>query len=224
LIRNTLWPFILKVILVVLCSPVQGVLGETPVAFPGAEGFGAHAKGGRGGDVYHVSNLNDRGAGSLRHGIENMNGPRTIVFDVSGTIVLDSPLRITIPYLTVAGQTAPGDGITLARYVLDVAADHVILRYFRVRLGDEIVDRPDAVHIEAGSNIMIDHLSASWSIDEVMSSQSSEVDLLTIQWSLVAEALDDSRWMILIMRRVPTAMVEYWVRQHSQFITISMRI
>jgi len=192
LIRNTLWPFVLKVLLVGLCLPVQGVLGETPVAFPGAEGFGAHAKGGRGGDVYHVSNLNDRGAGSLRHGIENMNGPRTIVFDVSGTIVLDSPLRITIPYLTVAGQTAPGDGITLARYVLDVAADHVILRYFRVRLGDEIVDRPDAVHIEAGSNIMIDHLSASWSVDEVMSSQSSEVDLLTIQWSLVAEALDRS--------------------------------
>ena len=190
--RNTLWPFVLKVILVVLCSPVQGVLGEIPVAFPGAEGFGAHAEGGRGGDVYHVSNLNDHGAGSLRYGIETMQGPRTIAFDVSGTIFLESPLRITNSYLTVAGQTAPGDGITLARYVLDVSASHVVLRYFRVRLGDEIVDRPDAVHIESGSNIIIDHLSASWSIDEVMSSQSSRVDLLTIQWSLIAEALDKS--------------------------------
>jgi pectate lyase len=181
------------VILVGLCLPVQGVLGEeTPVAFPGAEGFGAHAEGGRGGDVYHVSNLDDRGAGSLRYGIESMSGPRTIVFDVSGTIVLDSPLTISKPYLTVAGQTAPGDGITLARYPLNVSASHVVLRYFRVRLGDEIVDRPDAVHIDAGSNIIIDHLSASWSIDEVMSSQSASVDLLTIQWSLIAEALDQS--------------------------------
>jgi pectate lyase len=192
LIRNTPWPFILKVILVSLCLPVHAEPGETPLAFPGAEGFGAHAKGGRGGDVYHVSNLNDRGAGSLRLGVETMSGPRTIVFDVSGTIVLDSPLTISKPYLTIAGQTAPGDGITLARYPLNVSASHVVLRYFRVRLGDEIVDRPDAVHIDAGSNIIIDHLSASWSIDEVMSSQSSEVDLLTIQWSLIAEALDTS--------------------------------
>jgi len=193
LIQITPWPFVLKAILVGLCLPVQGVLGEeASVAFPGAEGFGAHAKGGRGGDVYHVTNLNDRGAGSLRLGVESMAGPRTVVFDVSGTIVLDSPLTISKPYLTIAGQTAPGDGITLARYPLNVSASHVVLRYFRVRLGDAIVDRPDAVHIDAGSNIIIDHLSASWSIDEVMSSQSSAVDLLTIQWSLVAEALDKS--------------------------------
>ena len=88
-----------------LCLPVQGVLGEeASVAFPGAEGFGAHAKGGRGGDVYHVTNLNDRGAGSLRLGVESMAGPRTVVFDVSGTIVLDSPLTISKPYLTIAGH------------------------------------------------------------------------------------------------------------------------
>jgi hypothetical protein len=175
-----------------LCLSAQGVLGETQIAFPGAEGFGAHALGGRGGDVYQVTNLNDSGAGSLRHGIDSMSGPRTIVFDVSGTISLDSALIISKPYLTLAGQTAPGDGITLARYPLNVSANHVVLRYFRVRVGDEIVDRPDAVHIDSGSNIIIDHLSASWSIDEVMSSQSASVDLLTIQWSLVAEALDSS--------------------------------
>ncbi len=183
---------LLKILLVSLCLPITAASDETAVAFPGAEGFGAHAQGGRGGDVYHVTNLHDGGAGSLRYGIETMTGPRTIVFDVSGTIYLESRLTISQPYLTIAGQTAPGDGITLARYPLQISASHVVLRYFRVRLGDEVVHRPDAVHIESGSNIIIDHLSASWSIDEVMSSQSPRVDLLTIQWSLVAEALDSS--------------------------------
>ena len=175
-----------------LCSPAQDAFGQAPIAFPGAEGFGAHAQGGRGGDVYHVSNLDDSGPGSLRHGIESMSGPRTVVFEVSGTIFLEDRLRITHPYLTIAGQTAPGDGITLAQYPLDVAASHVVVRYIRSRVGDNIVQRTDAVHIEAGSNIMIDHVSASWAIDEVMSSQSGDVDLLTIQWSMITEALNES--------------------------------
>ncbi len=172
--------------------PAQGIAVQIPVAFPGAEGFGAHAEGGRGGDVYHVTNLDDDGPGSLRYGIENMNGPRTVVFELSGTIFLKSRLRITHPYLTIAGQTAPGDGITLARYPLDVAASHVIVRYIRSRVGDNVVQRTDSVHIEAGSNIIIDHVSASWAIDEIMSSQSGEVDLLTIQWSMITEALNES--------------------------------
>ncbi|NNE06760.1 MAG: hypothetical protein HKN15_13650 [Xanthomonadales bacterium] len=121
-----------------------------------------------------------------------MDGPRTIVFDVSGTIFLDSPLTISKPYLTIAGQTAPGDGITLARWPLNVSASHVVLRYFRSRLGDTAVQQHDAVHIDNGSNIIIDHLSASWSVDEIMSSNSKTVDLLTIQWSLISEALENS--------------------------------
>ncbi len=172
--------------------PVNDVVAQTPIAFPGAEGFGAHTVGGRGGDVYHVTNLSDGGAGSLREGVERMDGPRTIVFDVSGTIYLHSRLKITHPYLTIAGQTAPGDGITLARYPLDIAASHVIIRYIRSRVGDDIVQRTDAVHIESGSHIMIDHVSASWSVDEVISSQSGRVDLLTIQWSMITEALNNS--------------------------------
>lgn len=175
-----------------LCSLAQDAFAQVPIAFPGAEGFGAYAQGGRGGDVYHVTNLADSGPGSLRHGIENMSGPRTIVFDLSGTVFLESRLRITHPYLTIAGQTAPGDGITLAQYPLDVAASHVVIRYIRSRVGDNIVQRTDAVHIEAGSNIIIDHVSASWAIDEVMSSQSGDVDLLTIQWSMITEALNES--------------------------------
>ncbi|MCP4044939.1 MAG: pectate lyase [Gammaproteobacteria bacterium] len=172
--------------------PANNVPVQTPIAFPGAEGFGAHAQGGRGGDVYHVTNLNDSGAGSLRNGIKKMTGPRTIVFDVSGTIYLESRLKIKKPYLTIAGQTAPGDGITLAQYPLDVAASHVVVRYIRSRLGDKVVHRVDSIHIGSGSNIMIDHVSASWAIDEVMSSQSGDVDLLTIQWSMITEALNDS--------------------------------
>jgi hypothetical protein len=175
-----------------LFLPASGAFGDSPIAFPGAEGFGAHAQGGRGGDVYHVTHLHDGGAGSLRAGIENMTGPRTIVFDISGTIYLKNRLRITHPYLTIAGQTAPGDGITLAQYPLDVAASHVVIRYIRSRVGDRVVQRTDSVHIEAGSNIIIDHVSASWAIDEVMSSQSGDVDLLTIQWSMITEALNDS--------------------------------
>ena len=181
-----------KVILVLALMLAGDLVAQTPIAFPGAEGFGAHAQGGRGGDVYQVTNLSDSGPGSLRYGVENMDGPRTIVFEVSGTIPLESRLRITHSYLTIAGQTAPGDGITLSQYPLDVAASHVIVRYIRSRVGDKIVQRTDAVHIEAGSNIIIDHVSASWAIDEIMSSQSVDVDLLTIQWSMVTEALNES--------------------------------
>lgn len=164
-------------------------------AFPGAEGFGRYAEGGRGGDVYYVTNLNDSGPGSLRYGIMSADGPRTILFGISGNIWLESPLVVDKPYITIAGQTAPGDGITLQNMELKPMSDHLIIRYIRSRLGDQGgLDFGDqgAISITHGSNIIVDHCSASWSIDETFSAQSETVDSLTIQWCFITEALDRS--------------------------------
>lgn len=180
----------MKPLLFVGLAVVSAQAGQ--LAFPGAEGFGRFAQGGRGGDVFHVANLNDAGPGSLREGIGSSSGPRTIVFDVSGTIALASPLVIERPRITVAGQTAPGDGITLRNQALKIAADHVVVRFIRSRLGDLGGKDQDAISVTAGRNIVLDHCSASWGIDECLSAQSEKVDLLTVQWCLVAEGLHRS--------------------------------
>ena len=163
-----------------------------PIAFPGAEGFGAHAEGGRGGDVYTVTNTDDSGAGSLREGIDSATGPRTIVFAVSGTITLQSKLKVNKDYITIAGQTAPGDGICLRDYSFRIQADHIIVRYIRSRLGTSAGQQDDVIGITTGSNIIIDHCTASWSVDETLSSQSGTVNNFTLQWSIISESLTDS--------------------------------
>jgi len=120
------------------------VFSQKIPAFPGAEGYGKYTKGGRGGAVYEVTNLNDAGEGSLRAAVE-ASGPRTVVFRVSGNIELESPIRIENPYITIAGQTAPGDGICIRRYPIDIGSSQVIIRHLRVRVGDESGDDTDAV-------------------------------------------------------------------------------
>ncbi len=165
-----------------------------PLAFPGAEGYGRFAKGGRGGDVYHVTNINDSGPGSFRDGIDSAKGPRTIVFEVSGTIELKSQIRIQNQGLTIAGQTAPGDGITFKDNKLGFSkSSDIIVRYIRVRLGDKNKPRPsgpDAVSVDDCDNLIFDHVSTSWGIDG--NQDTGNCKNYTFQWSILSEGLHNS--------------------------------
>ena len=159
------------------------------LAFPTAEGYGKYTVGGRGGKVIEVTNLNDNGPGSLRAAVE-ASGPRTVVFRISGTIILNRDLVIRNPYITIAGQTAPGDGICLRRYPLVIGTDQVIIRYLRVRLGNESGEDADAVSSRFNKNLIIDHVSASWSVDETMSIYHN--DSITVQWCIISESMFNS--------------------------------
>ncbi len=167
------------------------------LAFPGAEGFGAYSRGGRGGEVIYVTNLDDHGKGSLRWAVEQ-SGPRTIVFAVSGTIELKKRLDIENPFLTIAGQTAPGDGICLKAQSVKILTHDVIIRYIRVRPGDGNFNEggtnqgKDAIDISAGEDIIVDHCSASWSLDEALSASTRNPSLnrVTVQWCFITEGLN----------------------------------
>jgi hypothetical protein len=179
-----------------LLSGSAASAAETP-AFPGAEGAGRFALGGRGGAVIRVTNLEDSGPGSLRAAIE-AKGPRTVVFDVAGTIALKSELKIREGRITIAGQTAPGGGITLRDQTLVISADDVVIRFIRSRLGAESKVEGDAIWISGGRRIILDHVSASWSVDETLSASAryGQPDQgfydLTVQWSIIAESLAHS--------------------------------
>lgn len=183
--------------IVLLLTTASAYAAQAPTeipAFPGAEGFGRFAKGGRGGDVYHVTNLDDSGPGSLRQGIDTAEGPRTIIFDVSGNIRLKDELRLEDKaFITIAGQTAPGDGITLCDQKLSLSKSHdIIIRYIRLRLGDKTKDRQghDALTTNNIDNLMMDHVSLSWAVDGTHDLKRG--GNFTLQWCLMGEALHHS--------------------------------
>lgn len=174
-------------------------------AFPGAEGGGMYSFGGRGGKVYVVTNLNDSGPGSFREACE-AGGPRIIVFNVAGVIHLERPIDILAPYITIAGQSAPGDGVCIAGHTVRIRTHDVVIRYMRFRRGStDISNRDDSLGGDAIGNVIIDHCSVSWGNDESLSlyrqmympdpSKPDERRRMavvnnTIQWTIISESLD----------------------------------
>ncbi len=182
-----------------MCAPAAAEnTAQKLDAFPGAEGGGRYTLGARGAEtvsVYHVTNLNDSGSGSLRDAVSQPG--RIVVFDISGIIELDSKLTFNAPYITVLGQTAPGDGITITGYDAEVKADNIILRYLRIRPTDNRGGEPDGLGGRWVHDIVLDHCSVSWGVDEMLTLYAGSLEKegkevsrnITVQYCLSAESL-----------------------------------
>lgn len=201
---KNLFTFITILIFLNFCTnenPISDISNDsinidtTIKAFETAEGYGAYSKGGRGGQVIYVTNLNNDGPGSFREAI-SVNSPRTILFAVSGVIRLETLAIIENPYITIAGQSAPGKGITFTNSGIYTKTHDVIIRHIRIRPGDsktghDYNDR-DAITIgEKSYNVMVDHVSASWSVDEIISTF-YKPQYISVQWSIFSEALSNA--------------------------------
>jgi pectate lyase len=191
--HRSLRSFLLTTLMLALAFAAKAANADATLrAFPGAEGFGATTPGGRGGRVFLVTSLADAGPGTLREACE-ASGPRIVIFRTSGTIRLQRPITIREPYITIAGQTAPGGGICLRDQSLGVATHDVVIRYLRSRLGDVSGQQDDCIDLLHGAqNCVIDHCSATWSIDECLS-LSGKVQNCTVQWCLIGESLRQSK-------------------------------
>ncbi|MBN2182854.1 MAG: hypothetical protein JW715_13160 [Sedimentisphaerales bacterium] len=182
--------FLYAVILALSSSVIAADVPSVP-AFPGAEGYGSMTRGGRGGKVIAVTNLNNSGPGSFREAVE-ADGPRIVVFNVSGTIELKSDLTIRNPNITIAGQTAPGDGICLKNRKFMIRANDVVVRYLRIRRGNETGRNDDAMGIDGAENVVVDHCSMSWGCDETFNTWHGAKNI-TIQWCIVSEGLHHNK-------------------------------
>ena len=181
-----------KLIFTIMAAALSAaaIAQEEAPAFPGAEGHGRYVTGGRGGKVIHVTNLNDSGTGSLRAAVSG-SAKKIIVFDVGGVIALKSNLSIG-SNTTIAGQTAPAPGITLRYYTVRPDADNVIIRFIRIRRGQEkdVDDGADAIWTREHTGMILDHCSFSWSIDEVASFY--DMNNYTMQWCTLGESLNNA--------------------------------
>ena len=205
-------PLLLIAAMLAFCA---GAGAQTIPAFPGAEGAGAYAKGGRGGDVYHVTNTNPSGAGSLAYGLTTgvPSAGRTIVFDVSGYAHISSELRVTASKITIAGQTAPGDGFGLKDGTFRVSGDDIVIRHLRFRDGNSA----DAIDLDSGSlNAIFDHCDAMFSNDENMSSFGSPPENLTWQWGLNAWGMESHSCGGLWDQNHATCHHSLWAHNHTR--------
>lgn len=200
----TISPLIRGVLLLTLMS---GLAAADLLAFPGATGFGKHTQGGRGGTVLFVTNLNDSGAGSFREAVRT-SGPRIVVFRVGGTITLESAITVTNPYLTIAGQTAPGDGVLIRGAAIKFKTSEVIVRNIRFRLGRLSSGTDDAITIVSDGglteNIILDRCSISWASDENIGVNGKDGGLrnLTVQNSIIGECLKGHSMGLLFNRKI----------------------
>lgn len=186
--RSYRWLLPILFVPMLMAGPSLSAQEKQVPAFPGAEGFARYTTtGGRGCEVYHVTSLADAGPGTLRDAVSRPN--RTIVFDVSGYIDLESQLAITCDNLTIAGQTAPGDGITVRYNTVFLSANNLIVRFIRFRRSQlkDVNDGADGAWGRRKENIILDHCSFSWSIDEVASFYDNKN--FTMQWCTLGEAL-----------------------------------
>lgn len=187
---KTSFALTLCVLSAVSATAADSSASSRQLAFPSAEGYGRFALGGRGGRVIAVTNLADSGPGTLRAAVE-AEGPRTVVFDVSGLITLESRLVIKRPYLTIAGQTAPGEGICIRKYNVGMlGGTNVIVRYLRVRPGNISGTTLDGMGMASSEDCIIDHCSISWTLDEAFSSRGGKN--ITLQRTLISEALNEA--------------------------------
>ena len=189
LTSNNRWMKVVSLSFIIFHLSFSGVAAQTP-AFPGAEGHGRYATGGRGGQVVHVTNLNDSGTGSFREAVSG-SSKKIVVFDVGGVIALKSNVNIGAN-TTIMGQTAPKPGITLRYYTVNPAGNNIIMRFIRIRRGSEkdVNDGADASTARHYTSMMLDHCSFSWSIDEVASFYDN--NNFTMQWCTIGESLNNA--------------------------------